>query len=199
MESSAGNHPALKSIVTILIIVLFVTPSNTTDNWVSRVTVQITCSPMTHWPALTFSVSKCLACLSAYFTPISIFVSIPLVFALKKNVKKKLKINHTLVSRDLLPFSVDFNRFFCVCSPCWLARAAWSGLGSCFRFQRCHWPRRCHSASGHRPGWLWWNSQGFPAAETETRQTGSWAALEVNKRAEIVRRGFQNLSYLVPV
>lgn len=48
---------------------------------------------MTHWPALIFSVSKCRACLSAYFTPISIFVSIPLVFAYKRKGKKY----HTLV------------------------------------------------------------------------------------------------------
>ena len=40
-----------------------------------------TCSPMTHWPALILSSSKCRACLSAYFTPMSNFVSIPLVFA----------------------------------------------------------------------------------------------------------------------
>lgn len=45
------------------------------------ITAPVTCSPMTHWPAFIFSSSKCRACLSAYFTPISIFVSIPLVFA----------------------------------------------------------------------------------------------------------------------
>lgn len=47
----------------------------------TSLSTSFTCSPMTHWPALIFSSSKCRACLSAYFTPISIFVSMPLVFA----------------------------------------------------------------------------------------------------------------------
>lgn len=45
--------------------------------------VTLTWSPMTHCPALIFSTSKCRVCLSAYFTPISILLSIPLVFAWK--------------------------------------------------------------------------------------------------------------------
>lgn len=50
-------------------------------NTTTRVT--LTWSPITHCPALIFSSSKCRVCLSAYFTPISILVSIPLVFAWK--------------------------------------------------------------------------------------------------------------------
>lgn len=71
-----------------------------------------------------------------------------------------------------------------VCSPCWPVRAVWSGLESCFHFQTGHWPQRCHWASGHRPGWLWWNSQGFPAAESHRdKANGSdwlWEATQMS-------------------
>lgn len=66
-------------------------------------------------------------------------------------------------------------------SPCWPARAVWSGLESCSHFQTGHWPQRCHWALGHRPGWLWWNSQGFPAAMEKKRK---WWGLGVEQHQE---------------
>ena len=81
-----GSCPGLKSLV-------YLTRSceSTTGSFKPEgLAEQLTCSPMTHWPALIFSSSKCRACLSEYFTPMSHFVSMPLVFAWRRETEKRL-------------------------------------------------------------------------------------------------------------
>lgn len=131
---------------------------------------------MTHWPAFIFSSSKCLCCLSAYFTPMSTFVSMPLVFACWKRNKRfvvaKFKMSIICLKCQFLGFTeystrLKFSRIEgLVDVPYWPKQEVWSGLASSSRFRRGRWPQRCRWASARRLGWLWWNSQGSLAEGT---------------------------------